>query len=203
MGITGQQGREMSDATLVARMAAGDERALGLLYDRHGQVAYGLALAITKRETVAEQVVADSFSEVWRSAKSYCTAERSVSGAVLSVVRRQALTARGRQGRVATNEQSIDRHVVIERSTGAHAVRLPGNERTRDAVIGVLTALPESERRVLELAYFSGLPIREIALETHESEEQVTSQLRSAMDALKRSLSKVAAHPPESTITRA
>jgi RNA polymerase sigma-70 factor (ECF subfamily) len=203
MGITGQHGKEMSDATLVARMAAGDERALGLLYDRHGQVAYGLALAITQRETVAEQVVADSFSEVWRSAKSYCAAERSVSGAVLSVVRRQALTARGRHSKMATNEQSIDRHIVIERTTGARAVRLPGNERTRDAVIGVLTALPESERRVLELAYFSGLPIREIALETNESEELVTSQLRSAMDALKRSLSAVAAHPPESTITRA
>ncbi|MEP7348184.1 MAG: sigma-70 family RNA polymerase sigma factor [Gemmatimonadaceae bacterium] len=204
MATTGPHGEELSDTALVARMAAGDERALGLLYDRHGQVAYGLALAITSREAVAEQVVADSFSEVWQHARSYVGSNRALGAVVVSVVRRQALAARGTKSGASATDHVIDRRILIEPTSRARASgERSASEQSRDTVIGVLSGLPPVQRRVLELAYFGGLPVREIALETDESEEQVTAQLRSAMDALRRTLSVVSAHPPESAITRA
>ncbi len=205
MSTTGQTGEDLSDTTLIARMAAGDERALGQFYDRHGQLAYGLALAITRREAEAEQVVAESFSELWRNARSYGVSSQKVQGGVVvSVVRRQALAARKKAGEGSAKDQVIDRRTAIETTSGKRAsVPKSAGERSRDIVIDVLNGLSPVQRTVLELAYFSGLPVREIALETDESEEQVASQLRSAMDALRRTLSVVSAHPNELAVTRA
>src|SRR5687768_5772824 len=52
-----------TDAELVARLASGEERALGELYDRHTAVAYGLARAIVRDPADAEEVVAECFAQ--------------------------------------------------------------------------------------------------------------------------------------------
>ena len=49
MGTPNTNERSPSDAALIQRIASGDERALGVLYDRYGKIAYGLATAITGR----------------------------------------------------------------------------------------------------------------------------------------------------------
>ncbi|HEY6222817.1 MAG TPA: hypothetical protein VIW26_03465, partial [Gemmatimonadales bacterium] len=49
------------DAQLVRRMAAGEDAALGDLYDRYGKMVYALALAIVREPADAEEVVVDAF----------------------------------------------------------------------------------------------------------------------------------------------
>ena len=49
--------RELSDASLIARCAAGDDLALASLYDRYGRSAYGLALRIVRDGSLAEDAV--------------------------------------------------------------------------------------------------------------------------------------------------
>jgi RNA polymerase sigma-70 factor (ECF subfamily) len=55
----------------VARAADGDADALGLLYDRHGAACLALARAVTGRPDEAEDVVADAFAQLWRTAGRY------------------------------------------------------------------------------------------------------------------------------------
>src|SRR4029079_2093369 len=57
-----------TDAVIVERIATADERALGHLYDRFGRMAYSLAAAIVPDVADAEEVVADAFAQIWRSA---------------------------------------------------------------------------------------------------------------------------------------
>ena len=71
------------------------------------------------------------------------------------------------------------------------------------AVIGVLNGLPAVQRKVLELAYFGGLAVREIAVETHDTEAQVAAHLRLAMDALRRVQTTISATLPDAAITHA
>ncbi|MBK6489739.1 MAG: hypothetical protein IPF98_23430 [Gemmatimonadetes bacterium] len=67
----------LADAACLSRLVAGDERALGVLYDRHGAMAFGLASAMMHDSADAEEVVADAFAQVWRTAASF-NVERGV-----------------------------------------------------------------------------------------------------------------------------
>jgi len=86
------------ETSLVARLAAGDERALGVLYDRFGSVAYGLAHAITSHDATAEAVVTDAFATVWREAHRYDAGRMTLLAWIATIVRDLAL-ARRREAR--------------------------------------------------------------------------------------------------------
>src|SRR5881296_4670812 len=72
-------------------MAAGDDRALGELYDRHAATAYALALAIVGERADAEEVVADAFGQVWRTAAQFDPSRGSVAAWLATITRTRAL----------------------------------------------------------------------------------------------------------------
>ena len=45
------------DAVLLARLSAGDERALGLVYDEHADMVYGLARRVTRDDHLAREII--------------------------------------------------------------------------------------------------------------------------------------------------
>lgn len=61
----------VADRDLIARMAAGDAMALGVLYDRHGGAAFGHALRILRDRSLAEAAVQEAFLGAWRNAGRY------------------------------------------------------------------------------------------------------------------------------------
>ena len=61
---------------LIARVASGDEAALGELYDRYGRAIFSLARQLTGSERDAEEVVQDVFVGVWAGASRF-DAERA------------------------------------------------------------------------------------------------------------------------------
>ena len=160
--------REHDDAQLVARMVAGDERALGSLYDIYGAVVYGLAVAITRNPSTAESVVADAFGAIWRDAGTFDPERRSVFAWLSSMVRALALAER--RASAVTVEPALP--PLLESSpVGSALSRLSGPQRV-----------------AIELAYFRGLSRTEIARELGESEGAVGAYLRTAMDALRPAL---------------
>src|SRR5713226_8582897 len=99
----------IADGALVERMAGRDERALGELYDRHGGPVYSLAFAIVGERADAEEVVADSFGQAWRTAKQFDPARGSVPAWFATITRTRALDlvrARGRRVRALTRAAS-------------------------------------------------------------------------------------------------
>lgn len=161
-------------STLVARMAAGDDLALGELYDVYGHVAYALAVAIAGSQADAETVVAQAFAEAWRSASSFDLARTSVLAWVTSIVRRTAL--RVRRG-AASNERTT-------RSGAPRAVWSSAGCPIAEAVRS-LTAV---QQQVIELSYYRGLTVRQIAAQLGEPESGARELLRSAMQELRTAL---------------
>src|SRR5438477_1431401 len=82
------------DRSVVARMAAGDERALGALYDRWSHVVHALAVRIVGDRDEAEDVVEDTFWQLWRQAPQYESTRGSVATWVLTAARTRALDRR-------------------------------------------------------------------------------------------------------------
>ncbi|MGH7710971.1 MAG: sigma-70 family RNA polymerase sigma factor [Gemmatimonadaceae bacterium] len=182
-----------TDAELVARLALGEELALGELYDRHSAVAYGLARAIVRDAADAEEVVADCFAQMWRTAASFDPARGSVAAWASTIVRTRALDlirAQRRRARV------LDDAATMGDEEGAAGSPTPADTPDRDVeraearqlVRRSLAELPPPQRRVLELAYFGGMSQSEIAELLSEPLGTVKTRMRAGLDKLRTAL---------------
>ncbi len=183
----------IADCALVERMAERDERALGELYDRHGGTVYSLAFAIVGERADAEEVVADSFGQAWRTAEHFDPARGSVAAWFATITRTRALDlvrARGRRARALMRAASGNSEGLAAPIAAAGDAPDRGVERqeTRHLVQRSLAELSEPQRRVIELAYFGGLTQTEIAVELQEPLGTVKTRMRAGLEKLRGSL---------------
>src|SRR4051794_5504484 len=89
-GRTEQRGAP-DDVALIDRMRAGDEQALGLLYDRLQDVVRSTALRIIGAQMEAEDIVEDVFWQVWKQADRFDAARGGVLAWILTITRSRSL----------------------------------------------------------------------------------------------------------------
>jgi RNA polymerase sigma-70 factor (ECF subfamily) len=152
-----------ADRLIVRRMAGGDHLALGELYDRHARLLYSLALRIVRERSDAEDVLQETFSQVWRQANRFEASRGTVVGWLVTVTRSRALD-RLRQRRTqregaADFDRVADSLPDQSRALDLQLVTAEQANRVRQA----LAALPDELRIPLELAYYEGLSQSEIA----------------------------------------
>lgn len=91
MGATHGQRRSWDDVTdeqVLAGVAAGDLEAVGVLYDRHAALVFGLAVRLTRDHAVAADVVQQVFVTVWLRADTFSADRGDVRGWLLDITRR-------------------------------------------------------------------------------------------------------------------
>jgi RNA polymerase sigma-70 factor, ECF subfamily len=145
-----------SDSALIQRVAAGDRDAFTELYGRFARPVLAMARRQLGDNGRAEEAAQETFAAVWRSARSY-RPERGSASAWLYAVARHAIIDRARQRRepvVEVPDEASDEAGPEERAESAWLTW---------RVHAALEKLPERERAVLELAYWSGLSQTEIA----------------------------------------
>ena len=76
---------------LVQSIAAGDQSALHVLYDRTHRIVFTLIMRITNNRETAEELTLDVFHDVWRRASTYDAAGGSVVGWMMNQARSRAL----------------------------------------------------------------------------------------------------------------
>jgi RNA polymerase sigma-70 factor, ECF subfamily len=155
-------GEAISDADLLARIARGDQAALGELYDRYGSMALGLAIRITSDRGVAEEVVQDAFVSAWRRAASYQPDRGEPRTWLLSIVHHRAIDRiRGVGARARTQE--LDLAAAADTSDAADVWREAWAGLERAEIAAALATLPPEQRGAIELAFFGGLSHSEVA----------------------------------------
>jgi RNA polymerase sigma-70 factor (ECF subfamily) len=146
-----------TDADLIERVAGGDRDAFAELYRRFARPVLGMAMRQLGDNGRAEDATQETFAAVWRSARSF-RSDRGTGSAWLYAVARHAIIDRARQRREPVAE-------VVPDKPSAEAG--PDDEAELSwlawRVHAALEQLPERERVVLELAYWSGLSQSEIA----------------------------------------
>jgi RNA polymerase sigma-70 factor (ECF subfamily) len=184
------------DSAVVALAASGDEHALGELYDRYGGMAYSLACAIVGEHADAEEVVADAFAQIWRSAAGFDPARGSVGAWIATITRTRGLDlVRSRKRRARVLEEAAV--VTDEGETLVLAPALEAADRgaevseTSEIVRRSLAELSAPQRRVIELAYFGGFSQSEIAAQLSEPLGTVKTRMRAALEKLRQSLRPV------------
>ena len=145
-----------TDGDLLARIGNGDRRAFEELYARYARPVFGLALRRLGDRDRAEEAVQETFTAVWRAARSY-RPERGPGAPWLYAIARNAIVDRFR----ARGETVAEAAEVESAELGPHERAEAGWVAWR--VHAALAQLPEAERAVLELAYWRGLSQSEIA----------------------------------------
>jgi RNA polymerase sigma-70 factor (ECF subfamily) len=148
----------LGDSELADRVAAGDDAALAVLYDRHAPTCYRLALRLARDATVAEEAVQDAFVGFWRGARSFDPALGSVAGFLILLARRRAvdLIRRSESRRAGPLPEDYD---VVDPGADEQVWSRLRHLEAR----ALLTSLPDKERELLELAYFDGFTQSELA----------------------------------------
>lgn len=179
------------DAALVARMGAGDEQAIGTLYDRWEHGVRTLAVRLVGDSTEAEDVVEEVFWQAWRQATRF-DVNRGGAGTWLLTIARSRSLDRLRSLRRSRDEQGLDDLVDSgsEQLASASADPLADVERgERSRIVReALRSLPAQQREALELAYFEGLSQTEIAERTSLPLGTVKTRMRLALQKLRERL---------------
>jgi RNA polymerase sigma-70 factor (ECF subfamily) len=184
--------RAQDDAALVGALKRGDSRALEELYRRHSPRCFALLVRMLRERSDAEEVLQESFVDVWRRAGEYSTARGAVEAWILVIARSRAidrLRTRGARLRLVQQTQQMGTPASVQpEPPDVHA-----NTRLRHA----LGTLPAEQRRALELAYWDGLSQREISEHTGDPLGTVKTRVRLGLQRLAEMLSAEPRTRPE------
>jgi len=176
---------------LEQRLKAGDERALGELFDVAAPWILGLAFRILQDADEAEEVVGDVFVQVWRHIEQHDGGRGPLMPWILSIARNRSLDALRRRRRWWRKSAHVEQARAAEATDIApaapHEAAVPGWPLHRE-VHAALAALSEEQRRVVVLSYFEGLSHREIARRLDQPLGTVKTRLRMAHQKLTESL---------------
>ncbi len=178
------------DDDLLVACAEGDEQALGSLYDRFGQVAYGLALRVLRDAALAEDAVQEAFLQVWRQAARFDRSRGTASTWILTIVHRRAVDlVRSQAGFNALPDQleTMGDHAFVAESAADDVVLGEAQGEIRAA----LATLSRAEREVLGLAYWWGFTQSQIATALGIPTGTVKSRTFNALVRLREALGQV------------
>ena len=150
-----------SDTALIAATATGDRLALRTLYARHHVRVYRFLLRLVHNEATAEDLLADVFLDVWRKARSF-EGRSSVSTWLLAIARHKALSARRRTQMERAVE--LDDELAWTMADPADNPELLLEKKDREQLLRrSLARLSPEHGEVIDLTYYHGKSIKEIA----------------------------------------
>lgn len=171
------------DRACLERLRQGDTHALEELYDRYADLLYSIAIRIVRGAPEAEEVVQETWVQAWRKAASFDSDRGSVGAWLVTIARSRALDRLRSMGSRLRAETAAGAELLAETAmpSSADASAHASHQQLSATVVGALAQLGEQQRRVLELAYFSGLSQTEIATQLDTPLGTIKSWTRQAL----------------------
>ena len=151
-------GQGTSDEALIGAIAAGNRRAMQLLYARHNVRIYRFVLHLANDRSLAEDLVSEVFLDVWRAAEGF-KAKSKVSTWMLAIARHKALSALRRR-----SDEQLDEDDATAITDPADDAETTVDKQDRSAVVQhCLSQLSTLHREVLDLVYYHEKSVDEVA----------------------------------------
>jgi RNA polymerase sigma-70 factor (ECF subfamily) len=149
---------QTSDEALVQLIAAGDKKALQVLFARHNVRVFRFVLRFLGDESSAEDLVSEVFFDVWRQADRF-ESRSQVSTWLMAIARNKALTVLRRR----TTEE-LDEEVAEFIEDPADNPEVVMQKTQRSAVLQhCLSQLSPAHREIIDLVYYHEKTIDEVA----------------------------------------
>ena len=167
-----------NDVELMKAIAAKDEAALALLYDRYRVILFGLLMRILNSREEAEDVLQEVFLQVWRKAGDFDEKRGRpftwlvTLGRSRGIDRLRTLSARERVAEAGAREASEE---ISDAAIDAF------KSEQRGLITNALAQLPDDQKRPIMLAYFEGLSQSEIAMRLGAPLGTVKTRMRTGL----------------------
>jgi len=160
------------DAALIARIAAGDRGALGLLFARHRVRVYRFVLRLVNNAANADDLTSEVFLDVWKQAHRF-EGRSQVSTWMLAIARHRALSAlRSRR------DEQLDEDLAAAIPDSADDAETLLHEQNKAAILRqCLAQLSPAHREIVDLVYYHGKSIAEVAEITGAPEATVKTRM--------------------------
>ena len=172
-------------AKLIEKTADGDEAAFARLYDSTCELLFGLISRILNRSNAAETTLETIYLEIWRQAGAFDSERENAQVWLTAVARRIAIqslreTCKNLQSTAFAetfDRNEDDKYLAFVAETTTNQMR----QKARSA----LGALTPEQRTAIELAYFRGLNLTEIAAFLGQSDESVRKSIYQGMQSFR------------------
>jgi len=177
----------LTDPGLFEGLRRRDPQAMGQLYDQFGKVVYSLIYRIVQDAGAAEDLVQETFLRVWNQAHAFDPARGSAAAWVLTVARNRAIdwkrSAAGRPDRTVWETYDEERPA---RFLDMEEVMIHSDQARR--VREAMARLNQTQRGLIEMAYFEGLSQSEMAERTGHPLGTIKTWVRAALKTLREEL---------------
>jgi RNA polymerase sigma-70 factor, ECF subfamily len=180
--------RSLTDELVIAHLQAGHGDALGVLFDRYHRLVLHIALKILRDVGEAEDVMQNVFMEIYKVAAQFDPARGTAKMWILRYAYHRSMNRR-KQLQVRHFYANTD-IAAIEDTLPMEAVDIFASYEAREVIQRGLQALSPVQNRVLQMAYFEGLTMKEISDETGDSLGNVRHHYYRGLDKLRDYLSE-------------
>jgi RNA polymerase sigma factor (sigma-70 family) len=174
-GMAALQNTNQEDIDLLARVGLGDQRAMASLYDRHSTLVYSVALRVCCDSALAEEVVQNIFMQMWLVPQQFASVPGSLDGR-LGILSRNIAIDLMRHGKSIVKSSLSRPFDPISHTEVSRLMQKPH---------ALVLLLPDADRQVLDMAFFEGKTLVEIAKETGFPVDLIAGRLCGAMSTLR------------------
>lgn len=176
-----------SEIALLDRLRRRESEALGEVYDRYNRPVFSLLLRMTGERPVAEELLQETFLRLWRKADAFEPSRGAILPWLLTIARNLALDRIRSSGERQRRREDVP-EALPEKGSSARGEAWLDARRQAERVRATLSALPQEQRRALELAYFQGMSHSEVATAMERPLGTVKTWVRSGLSRLREQL---------------
>ncbi|MFC5531938.1 RNA polymerase sigma factor [Cohnella yongneupensis] len=177
-----------TDTDLMRQIREQRADALEQMYDRYSRLVYSFARRACAEETMAREVVQLVFTRLWTTRAEFDAGRGAFSNWLVTMTRNIAIDVMRRERR---HQGALPIDAAVDRALDDE----PGNPETaalrrssHSELVRASRVLSESQQRVIELLYWKGYTLQEIAEMGHEPIGTVKNRLHQALKTLRRHL---------------
>jgi RNA polymerase sigma-70 factor, ECF subfamily len=169
---------------LLARTALSDQKAFAELYRLTSSHLYAVALRILRESAAAEEVLQESFVNVWHHAGSYVAVKSQPLTWLTSIVRNRCLDLLRRR-EVDTITMDDEEQGMTFADEGPTPLEMLLASADARAVKGCVETLDSGQKQAIALAFYQGLSHSELAQHLAQPLGTVKSWVRRGLERLR------------------
>ena len=168
---------------LLAQTGLGDRRAFATLYESTKSKLFGVSLRIVKERQLAEEVLQDSFVNIWNNARNYTSEKAAPMTWLTAIVRNRSLDLVRRPHLETQDEDDFFTLNMVDEALSPAAALTQKRDATR--VENCMRALDADQRQAIALAFFDGLSHAEVATHLKKPLGTIKTHVRRGMIKMK------------------
>ncbi len=164
---------------IVEMFAAGNVRAMELLYDNYADTLYGIIFGMVRDEAQAQDILQEAFVKIWQHSREYDPSKGRLFTWLLSIARNKAIDAirkNKRSGKIYSTSTDVIMQVVEADNTDLSV---------NHDIMKVLAQLSDHNKELIEHSFILGYTHPEIAEKFNIPLGTVKTRIRNAMSELR------------------